>query len=228
MVEQASITDMVMPDVDTIRPSDPVRVAQRRMESQNRRSLIVVDADRPVGVVQWRDIMDEDDPSVPVEDRMVREFPVLRAGMSVQDARANLGQVDVDRLPVVDDDGHLVGEVPRERLVHRQEVVDTGASEGATDQAFAPGTAPDLSAQAEAPPVAAGMSVKGSSGKKLGTIAQVVVDQAGRLSAVTVEHGWLSKKHKRIPVEVIQRVEDGEAYLAIDSAEFKMLADLET
>lgn len=238
MVEQVQITEMIIPDVDTIGPNEPVRVARRRMESQTRRSLIVVDEDRPIGVIQWRDIAWESDVNADaqVAEHMVREFPVLRTGMTVKDAQARLGDVDFDRLPVVDEQGHLVGEVPRTVVAHYGEVAEetpsaeVGMSAYRSPQERQGETVAAGSSVADEGvilTVASGMTVKGSGGKKLGTVDQVILDQMDRLAAFTVEHGLLGRKHKRIPADVVDRVEGDEVTLSIGTTEFNMLADVE-
>ena len=54
MEDTTTLADLVVPSTETISPDESVTVARRRMESQTSRSLIVVDGDRPVGIVQWR------------------------------------------------------------------------------------------------------------------------------------------------------------------------------
>ncbi|HET9014006.1 MAG TPA: CBS domain-containing protein [Thermomicrobiaceae bacterium] len=238
----ATIAQVAVPEVDTIRPEDPIRVARRRMESQTRRSLIVVQDDRPIGVVQWRDLMHEDNADLPVSDFMVREFPVVSPDMSLSDARDRMGQVDFDRIPVVDDSGRLVGEVPRSSVAHFGEVVgDTPASEPGTDpyrwgpmnmDADTVTPMPETATLGTtegvvAPSVSSGMNVSGSEGKKLGTVDQVVIDQAGRLAAFTVKHGLLGRKHKRIPADLIDGIEGDTVSVSIGPTEFNMLADIE-
>lgn len=244
MADQAHISDIVVPDIGTVGPDEPVRVARRRMESQTRRSLIVVQQDLPVGVVQWRDIMTEGDAEAPVQDFMVREFPRLTLDMSVEEARdhlANLG-VDVDRLPVVDEAGRLVGEVPRTAVSHQQEVIETvpTAEAGASpepwpedrDAATVTDGSPDVTTRGTTegngePSIGSGLNVVGSDDKKLGTVDQVIVDPAGRLMAFTVTHGLLGRKHKRVPADVIDHVEDDNVVVSIGHTEFSQLADIE-
>ena len=103
-ISSASIGDMLTDSIDTITPDDTVTVAKRRMESQTSRSLIVVDGNRPVGVIQWRGLARHDGNEM-VRDVMQTEFPVLRSGMSVDEVRSYLSgmDVDIDHLPVVDE-----------------------------------------------------------------------------------------------------------------------------
>src|SRR5690606_15703096 len=178
MVEEPRIADVVAPEVDTIHPEDPIRTARRRMEAQTRRSLVVVEEDRPIGVVQWRDIMSEEavDAEAPVRDYMVREIPILTASMSLSEARERLTNVDIDRLPVVDEGGRLVGEVPRSTVTHSDEVIEDATVEATAEPTMAePGAPPE----AEQPTIGAGMTVNARAGKKLGTVDQVIVDPDG-------------------------------------------------
>lgn len=235
MFEQAPIADLVVPEVGAIRPDDSIRNARRRMESDTRRSLIVVDDDRPVGVVQWRDIQTDAPADAQVSDYMVREFPVLEASMTVDDARSRLGgDVDVDRLPVVGADGRLIGEVAREMVLHHGEATEAPVPETGTmtPPSGTPGMDADMPAGAAStvtvePEIRPGLAVLGSSGKKLGEVTQAIVDRLGRLTDVQVEHGLLFKKHKRIPADLIARVDEDGVALTIDAAEFKMLPNLE-
>jgi len=239
-VQEPQISNVTVSEVDTIRPDDPIRTARRRMESQTRRSLIVVEDDRPVGVVQWRDLMHEDNADAPVRDFMVREFPVVSPGMTLSAARSRLGQVDFDRIPVVDDSGRLIGEVPRSAVAHYAEIADesSAAQLGTEPNRWGAASAGSVSGLGDAiptpgitepgaPSVASGMDVQGTGGKKLGTIDQIVLDQVGRLSAFAVKHGLLGRKHKRIPADLIEQIDGETVVLSIGPTEFNMLADLE-
>ena len=77
------IRDVLVPAVDIVRPDESVRVVHRRMEGEALRSLIVVDEGRPVGVIQWRDIMRPNDgePEQVVSDLMHQAFPVCTENM---------------------------------------------------------------------------------------------------------------------------------------------------
>jgi Mg/Co/Ni transporter MgtE len=128
-VSSASIGDMLTDSIDTITPDDTVTVAKRRMESQTARSLIVVDGNRPVGIVQWRGLARHDGNEM-VRDVMQTEFPVLRSGMSVDEVRSYLSgmDVDIDHLPVVDESGMLLGEVPR-GMITKSETATNAATQ---------------------------------------------------------------------------------------------------
>lgn len=246
MVEEMRVSDVIVPEVDTIGPDETVRTARRRMEAQTIRSLIVVEEDRPVGVIQWRDIMGENEvpADATVADYMVREFPVLDPNLPLEQARSQLGEeIDFDRLPVVDESGHLIGEVPRTALAQAGEVMESArtAEEGASPEAWTTvreevtvttgrGTEVDVEEELDAvafPTIGAGMTVKGSNGRKLGTVDQVIVDPNGELTAFTVQHGLFGRKHKRIPADLVGQVEDDAVVLSISGTEFNMLPDVE-
>ncbi|MBX5445561.1 CBS domain-containing protein [Sphaerobacter sp.] len=248
MVEEMRVSDVIVPEVDTIGPDETVRTARRRMEAQAIRSLIVVDEDRPVGVIQWRDIMrDNEVPAdAAVADYMVREFPVLNPDLSLVQARSQLGEeIDFDRLPVVDESGHLIGEVPRTALSQVGEVMESApaAEEGASTETWTTvreeemtvttGRGAEVEVEEVAadevafPTIGAGMVVKGANGRKLGTVDQVIVDSNGDLTAFTVQHGLFGRKHKRIPADLVGQVEDDAVVLSIAGTEFNMLPDVE-
>jgi CBS domain-containing protein len=249
-----SVGTLMVPEFDTITPEEPIVVARRRMEAETRRSLIVVDADRPVGIIEWRRLQHVDAPAnTPVGEVMVREFPILTPNMSVADAQMHLADVDVDRIPVVDESGRLIGEVPRTSLSKFEVTTAAGAGAGVqspgerdTVASTSTSTSTDVPAvptdglegvsadeafaaavSAPAPEVREGMTAVGSGGSKLGEVDQIIVESTGTASAFTVKHGFLSKKHKKIPMDSVDHVEGDTVVLAIDQSEFKMLRDEE-
>jgi CBS domain-containing protein len=221
-VSSASIGDMLTDSIDTITPDDTVTVAKRRMESQTSRSLIVVDGNRPVGIVQWRGLARHDGNAM-VRDVMQTEFPVLRSGMSVDEVRSYLSgmDVDIDHLPVVDESGMLLGEVPR-GMITKSETATNAAT-----QAVVAG--PDADPTRDSQPhvhLEQGMKVVGASGKNLGSVDQVDLSAEGHISHFTVKYGMLGRNSKRLPADVINTVEGNEVHVALDQPEFKMLADV--
>ncbi|HYI15682.1 MAG TPA: CBS domain-containing protein [Thermomicrobiales bacterium] len=221
-VTSASIGDMLTPSIDTITPDDTVTVAKRRMESQTARSLIVVDDNRPVGVIQWRGLARHEGSEL-VRDVMLTEFPVLRAGMSVDDVRSYLSGVDVDldHLPVVDESGMLLGEVPR-GMITKSETATNAATEAVV-------AGPEVDPARHSQPqihLEQGMKVVGAAGKNLGSVDEIDQNAEGHISHFTVKYGMLGRNSKRLPADVINRVEGNEVHLSLDQPEFKMLADV--
>ena len=220
MADTMMISDLVSAEVNTIEPHETVRSAHRRMESQTLRSLIVVDDNRPVGVVRWRDIGTTDGDAL-VSDQMTRDFPVLTNTMAVMDARTHLGDVDFDNIPVVDENGQLVGEVPRNSLIHH------GTTSTGEDHLTADGM-PARGDTGHAANIQADMEVVDAEGHKLGKVSEVSSDPTThRMSHVMIEHGMLRKKHKRVPVDTVTRFDGDSVVLGITKTEFDFLADVE-
>jgi CBS-domain-containing membrane protein len=219
-VGETQIGELVSAQIDTITPGDSVTAARRRMESQTTRSLIVVEQDRPVGIVQWRGLTRAEGDQT-VGDVMVREFPVLRTDMTVTEARGYLTGMDVDfdHLPVVDGAGALIGEVQRGAITKSE-----GMTTGATEQIV---SGPDSDrSDNQTVRLVQGMKVRGAAGKDLGTVDQVELSSEGRIAHFTVKYGMLGRKSKRLPADVIRAVDGETVTLSLDQMEFKMLADV--
>lgn len=218
----ATVGDLMIAGIDTISPDETVTVAKRRMESQTSRSLIVVDDARPVGVIQWRGLSRHDGSEL-VRDVMLTEFPVLRASMTVAEVRSYLSGVDVDldHLPVVDENGVLLGEAARGAIT-KSETATNSATESIV-------SGPDADPTRDDEPrvhLEQGMKVIGAAGKNLGSVDEVDLNSEGHIAHFTVKHGLLGRHAKRLPADVIARVTDNEVHLNIDQMEFKMLADI--
>jgi predicted transcriptional regulator len=219
-VTGSSVADLVTDAFDTITPDETIAAARRRMESQTSRSLIVVEADRPVGIVQWRGLSQHDSDAA-VRSVMATAIPILRADMSVSEVRDYLSGMDVDydHLPVINEEGRLIGEVPR-RLITKSETSTRSATEEAIGGAEA-----DRSDVMRVH-LEEGMKVVGARGNKLGTIDQVALNAEGHISHFTVKYGLLGRNSKRLPSDVLSDVSGDTATLSIDQQEFKMLADV--
>jgi len=223
-METTTVGQVMTPVQDIIRQDEEIRMARRRMESEAKRSLIVVDGDAPVGILEWGQMLrlSERPNEMFVADFMTRDIPLLTQDMPIEAAGERLTNVDLETLPVVDSEGHLVGEVPRSAITRRQESIE-----------HAPGNEPIV---AGAPTslnntplsqVTTGMTVSGSSGSKLGQVSDMLVGVSGQLEAIIVEHGLFGRKHKKVPADLITSVGDDQVILTIDSPEFKALADIE-
>lgn len=212
--ETSMVSDLVSSELDTIEPNETVRAAQRRMEAQTLRSLIVTENGNPVGIVKWRNIRQANADDM-VSAHMETVFPVLRADMRMSDASLEIGDVDFDNIPVVDENGALVGEVPRSSLMQ-------------TDA----GTAPVDAVAADDNPVLMsleiGQTVVDADGSKLGTLDELIQDTStSRVMQIVVEHGLLRKKHKRVPADTVRAVDNGDVVLGITKVEWDFLPDNE-
>lgn len=210
--ETSMVSDLVSSDLDTIEPNETVRAAQRRMEAQTLRSLIVTENGNPVGVVKWRGLRQANADDM-VSAHMETVFPVLRSNMLMADASLEIGDVDFDNIPVVDENGALVGEIPRSSLMQTE------------------GSAMPVDAvQADDNPVLMslelGQTVVDADGSKLGTLDELIHDTAtSRVMQIVVEHGLFRKKHKRVPADTIQAINDGDVVLGITKTEWDFLPE---
>lgn len=214
-----TVSDLIMEVTDTITPEDTVVIARRRMESQTSRSLLVVEADRPVGIVQWRGLAHHDG-SEAIRSVMQTAFPVLRSDMSIEEVRGYLAEldVDIDHLPVIDESGMLIGEVPR-GLITKMETTTSSATEHVV-------AGPEEDRNTPTVHLESGMKVVGVSGSKIGTVDEVDLNSEGNIAHFTVKYGMLGRHAKRLPADVIRSVDGDSVNLSLDQMEFKMLADV--
>lgn len=231
MVEESHISELMQPEVNSIAVDEPVRMARRRMEAEALRSLLVVDSDRPVGVIRWVDLLNDERTrsadDMPVGEIMVQQFPILTTSMTIPEARSHLADLNLDILPVVDESGTLVGQVRHQMIVQHTESISDAHGSQEPMSAGAADTGGALGMDANAPTIASGMTVNGEDGKKLGEVDQVLVDPNGHVTGFTVAHGFISKKHKRVPFDIVDHIEGDTIQTRIGGTEFKMLADIE-
>ncbi len=98
-------------DPVTIRPDATVGIALGMMSQHHIGGIPVVDKDNfLIGIVTNRDLRFLDDPSTPISQAMTSEGLVTaKKGISFRDATEIIEENKVEKLPVVDDEGHLVG-----------------------------------------------------------------------------------------------------------------------
>ena len=113
IMTQASITDA---------PSDCLKDAASLMWSQQTGSLLVMDGDELVGIITERDVMkaiarEMDVKTTPVSEIMTRDVLTVGANTSLHEAARHMAARWIRHLPVVDDDGKVVGMVSQRDLV---------------------------------------------------------------------------------------------------------------
>lgn len=107
----------------TIEPTATARAAAKRMEKEGIGSLVVVEGERPVGIVTDRDLAleilgERRDASLVQVGEIAATRPVTIAETaSVPDAIDLLRRHGLRRLPVVDAEGNLAGIVTRDDLL---------------------------------------------------------------------------------------------------------------
>ncbi len=108
------VKDLIKRKVVVIEPDDPVKLAARRMEDKMVGSLVVIDGDRPVGIITDRDIAlrvvgREKSPDTPVREVMTKDPITIREDATFFELTKTFREATVRRLIVVDKDGKLVG-----------------------------------------------------------------------------------------------------------------------
>lgn len=223
MSQPIRVRDTMSPLTQMIQASHTVVAARQRMQGEMRvKSLIVVDGDRPVGMVRYNDVIGEGAVTGgTVESAMLTTVPSVRPDQTLDEVTGIMTQFDVDRLPVVDEQGALVGELQRAALT-LSETVTTGATSSApeTTDGHALHVAPG-------PQVHPDMDVVGAHGNKVGKVKEIRTDSlTGALTHVVVHTGLLFGKDKSIPADLIGDVTGGTVTLKVDKTELDMLPDL--
>ncbi len=111
-----TIQDVMTRDVQHISPEDSVRKAAQMMDEFNIGSIPVVDGDKLVGMITDRDITvrstaaGQAPESTRVGDVMSTDVRTCTSGQSVEEVLAEMGNVQIRRVPVIDQASHsLVG-----------------------------------------------------------------------------------------------------------------------
>jgi CBS domain-containing protein len=115
------LTDVMSTEIIAVSPETEIGDAAHRMVDAETGATVVMSGDDLVGVITERDLLrcfsDGVDPSTPVEERMTRH--VLTAGPSTEIPEAIALMVDghFRHLPVVNDDGAVIGLVSMRDLM---------------------------------------------------------------------------------------------------------------
>jgi len=109
--------------VVTIQPKQSVRDAALMMRDRHVGAVLVVDGDRPVGIVTDRDlvmraIIEGRDPNTtPVRDVMSGSLTVVGSNQKIDDAVIAIRTAGVRRMPIVDGAGKAIGIVTLDDLI---------------------------------------------------------------------------------------------------------------
>lgn len=109
------IEDIMTRDVRTIAPQETVQRAAQLMDELNVGALPVCEGDRLVGMITDRDITvrsvaaGQQPGSTCVEDVMSADVRTCRAGQSVDEVLGQMGDVQIRRVPVLDDQEKMIG-----------------------------------------------------------------------------------------------------------------------
>ena len=117
MDEGAPVTQLMSTDIHTVTPDATITDAAGTLVAEGISSLVVVnDTNEPVGMFTTTDLAravsdGKAGGETTVEAYMTTEFFTLNAGNGVRDAAAKMMGEGVHHLPVVDEDGGVIGMV---------------------------------------------------------------------------------------------------------------------
>lgn len=222
MVEQVLVRDAMAPPAEVIQAGQTLVAARQRMQGDTQvKSLIVVEGVQPVGMLRYGDVSGAEARQGTVADAMVTDIPVARADQTLEELSGLMTQYDIDRLPVVDDTGALIGELPRAALTQAQ---TTSAEATGWAEASTVGHPREEEAVYD---LHKDMAVLGAQGSKVGKVKEVTSDAlTGSLTHVVVHTGLLFGKDKSIPVDLIDHIAGDEIYLKVDKSDVDMLPDI--
>jgi CBS domain-containing protein len=123
----SKIADIMSTDVRTIQPQESLREAARCMQELDVGALPVCDGERLLGMLTDRDIAVRgvagglDPEQACVSDIMSPHVDYLTVDQDSDDAKRLMGEKQIRRLPVIDDDRRLVGIVSLGDLALRED-----------------------------------------------------------------------------------------------------------
>ena len=110
-----TIQDIMTRDVQTISPQDTVQRAAQLMDELNVGAIPVLDGDQLVGMITDRDItvrsvaVGQNPVSTQVADVMSTDVRTCTADQSVEEVLDTMGDVQIRRIPVLDEQSKVIG-----------------------------------------------------------------------------------------------------------------------
>lgn len=126
-----SVRDAMTSNPRTVQPEANVQEPARLMKSENVGAVPIVDGDRLVGVVTDRDIAmkivaEGKSLDTPVSEIASRDLVTIDPDQSLEEAARLMAEHQLRRLPVVEEDGKLVGIVAQADVAKRASEDRTG------------------------------------------------------------------------------------------------------
>lgn len=220
-MESITVRDVMHPLTEFIDASQSVAMARQRMQGvESIRSLLVIDgAGHLIGAVRYADLSNATDASTTVGEVAMSNVPVAQADQSLQELVGVMTESGLDRLPVVDEQGAVIGELPRAALTISEHPAESGAR---MSPSLSGEVAPGLAVERD-------MTVVGQGGEKIGTVKEVLVDSLNsELTHIVVHTGWLFGKDHAVPADLIDGVNAGNVQLKIDKQDVSVLPAVHT
>ncbi|AKH38976.1 MULTISPECIES: CBS domain-containing protein [Nitrosomonas] len=109
-----TVSDVMSTDVQVISPDATLQEAAQKMRDGDFGVLPVGDMDNLIGIITDRDIVvravaEGMDVDTPIRDAMSKQIVFANQDDSLEDAARLMSDHQIRRLPVVDEDHHLVG-----------------------------------------------------------------------------------------------------------------------
>lgn len=123
------IRDIMVKDVITVEPRKSVKKAVELMKKNEIGCLIVVQDEKPIGIVTERDMLnrvlmsDRDPQEIKVQDIMTNSLVSGKPDMEIMQTARLMFKRGIKKLPVIDG-GRLIGLVTLTDLVYSQEVLE--------------------------------------------------------------------------------------------------------
>src|SRR5215210_6300046 len=97
MSGQVLVRDQMAPPSEMIQSTSSAMAAKQRMQADMRvKSLIVIEGDRPVGMLRYNDVNQEGALQSSIEELMVRDVPMVRAEQPLEELTGMMTQYDVE------------------------------------------------------------------------------------------------------------------------------------
>lgn len=212
-----SITELVEPPLMAVDMRVPSLVVLRRLEQEGNHTAIITDEGKPIGLITLAAAREEASEDKLVGQLTVEPLPMVLPDSATVDDAIRMNTANVDRVPVVNADGILVGELPRTKIaatgLHQGDEVPIVAERLGTEMPMT---------------IKAGQTVVGSDGGHIGTVKDVVVEvNTGRVGHIVVQEGTIFKKDRKVPVDLIDPMaDDDHVHLKVDKSDVDRLGDL--
>ncbi len=110
----------IIRDVVTVTPDDSVETARSIMREMNISGLPVVVEGRLVGIITRRDVYFAENGNQAVKEVMTKDVITVSPDITPQEARKIMSRYKIEKLPVVDDSGRLVGLITAKDVFYRE------------------------------------------------------------------------------------------------------------